>query len=85
MRRIKIYQRKINGITVWRNHKLKTKAHGKPKSKLLDTFDKIEPGEYVLMRLKRARLLRAMVVRRDYKIKQTKHKWKKGFYKMEKL
>lgn len=82
--RTKLYMRKINGFRVYRNFKLGGRKLRKV-SKLLDTFDKIEPGEYVLLNLRDSRLLRAMVQRRDYGVTQEKHINKKGFYKMTKI
>lgn len=83
--RTPLYSREINNFTVYRNFKLNNNQRGRAPSPLLDTFDKMEVGEYVLMKLRDARLLRAMVQRRDYGIKQEKHINKKGFYKMEKI
>lgn len=73
---------KINGFRVYRPWKnAQPKAH-KP-SPLLDTWDKMIRGDWMVCDLSRARLVRAMLERRDYGCKQVKIR--EGQYRMVKV
>lgn len=81
--RTPLWARKINERTVYRNfYKLKNPPAKRKPDELLDTLDKMEKGEYLRVDRKTCRLIRAMVERRKYTVKQ--RKLMKGIWRVEK-
>lgn len=72
MKNKRAYSKFINGFRVYSETPFRKDLLPRKVSPLLATYDAMDYGNYLSVDLQTSRLIRAMVCRRDYKVRQEK-------------